>query len=74
MKCPVCKSVQQVSTELHSDGFKEGISECSCCGAVWSDNHGVTEMVTDPQEGSFLEAQSECVESDDYGLASTEEE
>lgn len=69
MKCPVCKNSQQVDTELHSDGFKEGISECTICGAAWSVNHGVTEMIKDPQLESFLEAQSECVEGDDYGLS-----
>jgi uncharacterized Zn finger protein len=68
MKCPICQSVQQVGTELCSDGFKEGLTECSICGAVWSVNHGVTEMVKDPQAESFLEAQSECVEGDDYGI------
>jgi transcription elongation factor Elf1 len=68
MKCPICKSQQQVGTMLRSDGFKEGITECSICGAVWSVNHGVTEMVKDPQLCSFLEVQSECVDGDDYGM------
>ena len=54
--------------ELHPDGFAEDIMECSVCGTVWSVNHGVTEIVKDPQEKSFLEAQSECVEGDDYNL------
>lgn len=68
MKCPVCKNRKQVDLELHSDGFTEGITECSICGTVWSVNHGVTEIIKDPQEKSFLEAQSECVEGDDYNL------
>ena len=68
MKCPVCRNHKQVETELRSDGFKEGITECSVCGAVWSENHGVTEIVKDPQAGSFLEVQSECVEGDDYSI------
>jgi len=68
MKCPVCKNHQQVDIQLQTDGFKEGIIECSVCGAVWSQNHGVTEIVKDPQLESFLEAQSECVEGDDYNL------
>ena len=74
MKCPLCKSHQQVDTNLHSNGFKEGITECSICGAVWSVNHGVTEMVMDPQIESFLEVQSECVEGDDYSLDGEEKQ
>ena len=74
MKCPVCKNHQQVETNLHSDGFKEGITECSICGTVWSVNHGVTEIVKDPQVESFLQAQSECVEGDDYNSLNHEEE
>jgi uncharacterized Zn finger protein len=68
MKCPVCKHHEHVDIELHSDGFTEGIMECPICGTMWSVNHGVTEIVRDPQEKSFLEAQSECVEGDDYNL------
>uniref|UniRef100_C6E2Y8 AXH domain-containing protein n=1 Tax=Geobacter sp. (strain M21) TaxID=443144 RepID=C6E2Y8_GEOSM len=68
MKCPVCRNHKQVSTDFHSDGFKEGITECRICGAAWSVNHGVTEIVRDPQVDSFLQAQSECVEGDDYSL------
>lgn len=68
MKCPVCRNHQQVDTNLHSDGFKEGITECSICGTTWSVNHGVTEIIRDPQIDSFLEVQSECVEGDDYSL------
>jgi len=72
MKCPVCKNSLQVDHTLHSNGFKEGITECSICGAVWSVNHGVTEIVNDPQVESFLEAQTECVEGDDYSLGEQE--
>lgn len=68
MRCPVCKNHKQVDITLHSQGFDEGITECSICGTVWSVNHGVTEIIRDPQEKSFLEAQSECVEGDDYSL------
>lgn len=68
MKCPTCKNHQQVDTNLHSNGFKEGIIECSICGTVWSVNHGVTEIVKDTQIESFLQSQSECVEGDDYNL------
>jgi hypothetical protein len=53
---------------LHTEGFVENLVECKICGAVWSVNHGVTEMVRDPQAKSFLSASSECVEADDYSL------
>jgi len=68
MKCPVCKSQEHVDIDLHADGFTEGIMECPSCGTIWSVNHGVTEIVKDTQEKSFLEAQSECVDADDYNL------
>ncbi|HWI40327.1 MAG TPA: hypothetical protein VNX25_02425 [Verrucomicrobiae bacterium] len=70
MKCPVCKAHEQrVAIELHSEGFAEEINTCSICGTVWSVNHGMTEVVKDSQEKSFLEATSECVEGDDYSYA-----
>ncbi len=70
MKCPVCKSQDHLDLDLHSNGFTEDIMECRVCGTVWSVNHGVTEIVRDPQERSFLEATSESVEGDDYNQAS----
>ncbi len=69
MICPVCKHHEQVEIDLHADGFTEGIIECSYCGTIWSVNHGLVEIVKDAQEKSFLEAVSECVESDDYWAA-----
>ncbi|MDY6849627.1 MAG: hypothetical protein SV239_10990 [Thermodesulfobacteriota bacterium] len=66
MKCPVCKTYQQNELDLHADGFYEDIVECSICGTVWSVNHGLVEIVNDSQRNSFLEAQSESVEGDDY--------
>lgn len=68
MKCPVCKNHEHDNIDLQSDGFNEGIIECRVCGSVWSVNHGVTEIVKDTQENSFLEALSECVEGDVYNL------
>ncbi len=68
MRCPVCKSHENTEIDLHSDGFYEDIIECSICGTVWAINHGMTEIVKDSQEKSFLEALSECVEGDDYSL------
>ncbi len=70
MKCPVCKTHKQhVEIDLHADGFAEDIFTCRICGTMWSVNHGTTEVVKDPQEKSFLEALSECVEGDDYSFA-----
>ena len=70
MKCPVCKTHEQyVDIDLHFEGFSEDIMTCRICGAVWSVNHGMVEVVRDPQEKSFLEAISECVEADDYCYA-----
>ena len=68
MMCPVCRNHDHVEIDLHSEGFSEGILECRVCGTVWSVNHGLTEVVKDSQEKSFLEATSECVEGDDYPL------
>ena len=69
MKCPVCHNSEHVDLNLHAEGFNEGIIECRVCGSAWSVNHGITEIVRDAQEKSFLEATTECVEADDYGLA-----
>lgn len=70
MKCPVCKTHEQyVGIDLHSEGFAEDIVTCRICGTIWSVNHGLTVVVKDPQVKSFLEAQTECVEGDDYCYA-----
>lgn len=70
MKCPVCKSHKKTENiDLHAEGFNESIKTCTICGAAWSENHGVNEIIKDPQEKSFLEATSECVEGDDYSFA-----
>jgi len=69
MKCPVCKSHKHSGLDLHFEQFAEDIVECGVCGTVWSVNHGMTEIVKDAQEGSFLSATSERVEADDYNLA-----
>lgn len=66
MQCPVCQSHEEKHLELRSYGFKEGIYECGFCGAVWSVNHELAEVVKDPQEKSFLSALSSTVEADDY--------
>lgn len=66
MKCPVCNNHEHLQINLHSEGFYEGILECTNCGASWAINHGLAEMVKDPQSQSFLSAVSETVEGDDY--------
>jgi hypothetical protein len=43
--------------------------ECSTCGTSWAVHHGLTEVVRDTQQASFLEAITECVECDDYCFA-----
>jgi len=69
MHCPICKSTEVQKMDLHAEGFYEDIQQCSCCGSSWSISHGKAEMVCDPQEKSFLEGLTECVEGDDYGWA-----
>ena len=66
MKCPVCKKINTSELDLHADGFYEDLFECSSCGATWSLNHGVVEVISDPQKDSFLQAVTEPVEADDY--------
>ncbi len=70
MKCPVCKNHgPYTDINLHSNGFAEEITTCSVCGTIWSVNHGLMEIIKDPQENSFLAVASECVEADDYNYA-----
>ncbi|HEY3489681.1 MAG TPA: hypothetical protein VGK27_06130 [Candidatus Deferrimicrobiaceae bacterium] len=66
MKCPVCSSRDSIDIGLHVEGFSEEIIRCKVCGTTWSINHGLTKIVDDPQEKSFLEAESECVDGEDY--------
>lgn len=66
MKCPVCNNHEHQQINLHSEQFNEGILECSVCGTSWSINHGLSEVIKDPNEKSFLSALSEAVEGDDY--------
>lgn len=70
MKCPVCKHHNNYKrTGLHADGFDEALYQCAVCGSSWAINHGLTEMVRDTQEHSFLAGITECVEGDDYSFA-----
>ncbi len=69
MQCPVCKSFKNSETDLHAEGFYEDIYECSSCGSSWAVNHGLSEVIKDTQQASFLEALTECVEGDDYCFA-----
>ncbi|MDX2495825.1 MAG: hypothetical protein QNK27_12750 [Desulfuromusa sp.] len=66
MQCPTCGSYEQKTVNLKVDQFDEGLIECFSCGSSWSLNHGHAELIVDTQPHSFLECQSECVESDDY--------
>lgn len=69
MQCPVCKSFKNSEIDLHTEGFYEDLFECATCGSSWSVSHGLTEVVKDTQQASFLEALTECVEADDYCFA-----
>jgi len=70
MKCPVCKTHEMRSElDLHATGFSEDIVTCNICGATWAVSHGAVEMISDPQEYSFLSAVSESVEGYDYSYA-----
>lgn len=67
MQCPVCKTRKQhIEMNMHVNGFDESIISCDLCGTTWSVNHGTVEIVNDAQVASFLQAQTECVEADDY--------
>lgn len=66
MKCPVCNNHDHSKLDLLASGFTERLLECRTCGTVWSVNHGLAEIVKDPNETSFLSAISETVEGDDY--------
>ena len=66
MKCPVCINNEHHLINLHSDQFSEGVYECSVCGTSWSVNHGLSEVIEDPNASSFLSATTEAVEGDDY--------
>jgi len=69
MQCPVCKSHEHSDIHLHAGQFNEDLIKCPSCDSIWSVNHGLTEIVRDTQENSFLSAISECVECDDYCMA-----
>ena len=69
MQCPVCKSFKNTAIDLHIEGFYEGLFECRACASSWSVSHGLTEVIRDTQQASFLEALTECVEGDDYHCA-----
>ena len=66
MKCPACNNHEYQQINLHSDQFHESLNECSLCGTTWSINHGLAEVVQDPNAQSFLSAISESGEADDY--------
>jgi hypothetical protein len=69
MKCPVCKHHHFQGIELRAAGFGESLFKCTTCGSTWAISHGLTEVVSDTQEHSFLAGTTECVEGDDYSWA-----
>ena len=64
--CPTCKAVLCIETDLDAFQFHEEIQECVNCGTICSSAHNQVEVVRDSQQGSFLSATSDLVESDDY--------
>lgn len=69
MQCPVCGSPEHNDIHLQSGDFKEDIIQCPTCGTVWSINHGLAEVVSQPEGGSFLSLQSDGIEGDDLVIA-----
>jgi len=69
MKCPVCTHHNNSGLDLRSAGFAEEIVECSMCGTVWSISHGLTKIVVDTQQQSFLESEAAAVENDEFDYA-----
>lgn len=45
MNCPACGHHDHNEIDLHSDGFAEGMIECSNCGTLWVNNHGGMDIV-----------------------------
>jgi len=39
------------------------------CGTIWSINRGLSKIVVDTQQQSFLESETEPVENDDFDCA-----
>lgn len=64
--CPTCKAVLCIETDLDAFQFHEEIQECLNCGTICSSAHDQVEVIRDSQQGSFLSATSDLVESDDY--------
>jgi len=66
MTCPVCKQTNTKVQNLRGEGFTETIVECTTCGSTWSVNHGMTGVIKDTQDSSFLQCGIENVEAYDY--------
>lgn len=45
MKCPLCKSRNSVSLDLHADGFAQDARECGECGGVWTFSGGKLKII-----------------------------
>jgi len=69
MQCPVCKNHEHEGMDLRSGNFTEGLHECSVCGTMWSNYHGLQAIVKDAMPNSFMEALSASVEGDNFCFA-----
>ena len=52
MKCPVCQHIDHNEIDLHCDGYAQDIIECSVCGTIWSDDHGIAAIINQPSEAA----------------------
>ncbi|WP_020674763.1 hypothetical protein [Geopsychrobacter electrodiphilus] len=48
MNCPTCNHHNHNEVDLHSDGFAEGIIECSDCGTIWTNKLGQVNVINKP--------------------------
>lgn len=50
MKCPACNNCDHNEIDLHSDGYAKDIIECSTCGTLWLDDHGLANIIKQSTE------------------------
>lgn len=36
MKCPLCKSRENIEINLHAEGYSQDARECGKCGGIWT--------------------------------------
>ena len=45
MKCPLCKSREHVTIDLHAEGFSQDARECEACGGIWTFSGDVLKII-----------------------------